>query len=138
MRSRTRNRHFIFAVFQLIIPLLWSKEDYLIGYRLHTQNAILSADIFQTSKAMLPCHGEAGITLTLPREPAQTFESVIKNNKTLFLETFASEALHIQSYSIQNSLNIRDENSLTLKTQCYAVEINQDFVTITHIQETQK
>jgi len=87
---------------------------------------------------MIPCQGQTDKSLTLTLLTNQTLENLLQENKTLFLETFSDKTLHIQNYSTQSNLHFQEHSSLTLPTQCYAVEFNQDFVTITHIQESQK
>jgi len=87
---------------------------------------------------MTPCVGKMDKSLTLEMFPAYSFDILLQDNKTLFLETFGDTTLHVQNHSTQHNLHFHEQTTLTLTTQCYAVEFNQDFVTITHIQESQK
>ena len=96
MRSGTRNRSLLLTVFTVIYSSALLGDEYLIGYRLATQNSTLISDRITVSKSMTPCFGEKIETLYLPRNSNQNLQTLLKTYEDDFIE-FASQ----QSISLE-------------------------------------
>jgi hypothetical protein len=105
-------------------------NDFLIGYRITTQNSQFHTEKLSISKSMTPCKGIKIDTFTLPRQPNEVLEMTLQRNEEKFLTFAAQQSLHLQSHQTINEARQRSTETLTLPTQCYAVEFNDDFVTI--------
>lgn len=134
MRSRTRNCCLLFTAFQLVTPQWLLGEQYLIGYRLATKNSQIISENLQISKSMTPCVGVGVADLTLLREPNASLEKILRRHEDQFLAFAAQQPLHLQSHQKIEPQSHFSAETLTLKTQCYAVLFNDDFVTISHLK----
>jgi hypothetical protein len=81
---------------------------------------------------MQPCGSlDNSAILVLKYTPDEKLETVLKREENTFLEFAAYQELHVKSddhFSVSKSQSL---NSLTLPTKCYAVEFNNESVTIT-------
>lgn len=80
---------------------------------------------------MTPCNGIKTISLTLPRKPDEPFETTLQENEEEFFTFATHQTLHLQSHQHIETQQHRSTETLTLQTQCYAVDFNDDFVTMT-------
>lgn len=131
MRSRNGNCPFVFTSLALITTLIHAADNYYIGYRLTTKNAQPIEETFSLSKAMRPCPQNHGSVLSLQRHENESLEMVLNHDRTLFLEYAASQDFRLKSDEKLTSTQLKSIQTLTLPTQCYAVEFNGDLVTIT-------
>ena len=133
MRSRNGNRPFIFTTLTVITTLLVGADNYYyIGYRLTSKNTLPINETLTVSKAMQPCtlfHPSSSITLE--RVNNESLQTLLQREQTSFLEFAAANELHIKSNDKFSMTNSQTLNSLTLPTRCYAVEFNDESVTIT-------
>lgn len=132
MRSRNGNFPFLFTSLALITALSLQADNYYIGYRLTAKNTQAINETISISKAMQPCITfNNSPSLILKRIPNEKLESVLEREENSFLEFASSQELHVKSNDIVSSSNTQSLNSLTLPTRCYAVEFNNESVTIT-------
>ncbi|ADR34745.1 hypothetical protein Sulku_2085 [Sulfuricurvum kujiense DSM 16994] len=132
MRSRNGNFPFLFSGFTLIFTLAIKADDYYIGYRLTAKNTQAINETLSVSKAMQPCGSlDNSALLVLKHTPDETLETVLKREETTFLEFASYQELHVKSNDRFSASNVHSLNSLTLPTKCYAVEFNNESVTIT-------
>jgi len=80
---------------------------------------------------MQPCPKNHGSALSLQRHDDESLETVLNRDRTLFLEYAASQDFRLKSDETLTSTQLKSIQTLTLPTQCYAVEFNGDLVTIT-------
>ncbi len=132
MRSRNGNFPFLFSGFTLICALAIQADDYYIGYRLTAKNTQAINETLSVSKAMKPCGSffNDSPKLILKRSPDERLESILEREENSFLEFAASGELHIKSNDTFGAFQAKTLNSLTLPTKCYAVEFNNESVTI--------
>ncbi len=130
MRSRNGNRPVLFAGIALISTLCIGADHYYIGYRLTTQNAQPVHETFSVSKAMQPCPASELSTLSLRRFPDESLKAVLEREKDTFIEYTLPDAIRIKSTARFLDSDAKTQETLTLPTQCYAVEFNDDSVTI--------
>lgn len=132
MRSRNGNYSFLFTSLALITVLPLAADNYYIGYRLTAKNIQAINETLSISKAMKPCGSlNYSSVLVLKHAPAETLENILKREETAFLEFAADQELHVKSDDLFSTTNAQSLNSLTLPTKCYAVEFNNESVTIT-------
>lgn len=132
MRSRNGNRPFIFTYLTIIATLSFGADHYYIGYRFTAKNTQAINEKLSVSKAMQPCSKKTELpVLVLQRRPNEPFESVLEREESLFLEFAATQELRIKSNESFTPQHIESQNSLILPTHCYAVEFNNESVTIT-------
>lgn len=132
MRSRNGNFPFLLTSLALSCTIAFGADNYYIGYRLTAKNTQAIYETLTVSKAMRPCHSENfSSVIILKRFPLESLESILKREQTAFLEFAASDELRVKSNDSVTSAQIQTLNSLTLPTKCYAVEFNDESVTIT-------
>ncbi|MFZ2889309.1 hypothetical protein [Sulfuricurvum sp.] len=133
MRSRNGNRSFILTYLTVITTLTFGADNYYyIGYRLTAKNTQAINETLTVSKAMQPClsfHPSSAITLS--RINQESLQTLLQREQSLFLEFTASNELRIKSNDTFTVTHPQTLSSLTLPTRCYAVEFNDESVTIT-------
>lgn len=134
MRSRTRNHPLLLTVLSLIGATALQGEDYLIGYRITTQNSQIFYEKLSVSKSMSPCKGKKLSSITVTREFNDSLKTTLLQNEEEFFNFAAQQPLHLQSHQNINSDEHLSSETLTLPTKCYAVEFNDDTATITLLQ----
>ncbi|MDO9056726.1 MAG: hypothetical protein Q7U69_09285 [Sulfuricurvum sp.] len=132
MRSRNGNFPFLFTSFTLITTLCVGADNYYIGYRFTAKNTQAINETLSISKAMQPCTFHTNSPLIIfKRNLDETLESVLKREQTQFLEFAATGELRVKSNDTFSASQSQTLNSLTIPTRCYAVEFNDESVTIT-------
>lgn len=134
MRSRTRNRPLLLTVLSLIGALALHGEDYLIGYRLTTQNSQLFHEQLSVSKSMSPCMGEKLSSITVKYDLNDSLKTTLLQHEEEFLTLATQQSLHLKSHQNINAQVHTSRETLTLPTRCYAVEFNAETATITLLQ----
>jgi len=72
--------------------------------------------------------------ITVPRERDDSLKTTLLQHEEEFLHLATQQSLHLQSRQNINSQEHSSSETLTLPTQCYAVEFNDDTATITLLQ----
>lgn len=109
-------------------------DDFLIGYRITTQNSTVHAENLSVSKSMTPCIGAKKNSLTLPRESNEVLETTLRHNEEEFFTFVTLQSLRLQSHQSIEGQAHNSTETLTLPIHCYAVEFNDDTATITLLQ----
>lgn len=135
MRSRNGNCPFIFSSIAVICTLTFGADNYYIGYRLSAKNTQPVQETLSLSKAMTPCSTTKRGELSLSRLENETLESLLQRERTPFLQFAASQNFRVKSNETLTQNHIQSLQTLTLPTQCYAVEFNDRSVTITLLLE---
>jgi len=133
VRSRNGNFSFLFTSLTLITTLCVGADNYYyIGYRFTAKNTQAINETLWVSKAMQPCFSHQNApTIVFHRNSDENLESVLKREQTRFLEFAASDELRVKSNDTVERAHLQTLNSLTLPSRCYAVEFNDESVTIT-------
>jgi len=134
VRSRNGNRPVLYTGIALISTLCFGADHYYVGYRLTTQNSLPVHETFDISKAMRPCDGSLSRELVLLRRTQEPLKEVLERGKSTFVEYALSETGRIKSDTRSSQAQIRTQETLTLPTRCYAVEFNDESVTIALIK----
>ncbi len=132
VRSRNGNFPLLLTSVGLTFSLSLSAEDYYIGYRFSTQNVIPVHETLLVSKAMRPCSisDASALTLTKNRHD-EPLRSLLQRNLSAWIEFTASHPLRIKNNEAWHDSHPRLHTSLVIPTRCYAVEFNNESVTIT-------
>ncbi|MBU1217843.1 hypothetical protein KJ870_00230 [bacterium] len=133
MRSRDGNRTSTLSIFKLILffySLTLSASEYLISYRYVVKDAILFNEKLDISKSMHKCLGNPLTPLILENDGNHNLIEIISQNEEEF-----SSYLHQLGLNVKHSeFNLNNQNSsttvLTLKTTCFKVDFNDNFVRI--------
>ena len=83
---------------------------------------------------MMPCPSERSTPLVLSRRMDEPLETVLERERTSFIEYASTQTMRLKSDEAIIGNTIKSHQTLTLPTQCYAVEFNDEFVTITLLQ----
>ncbi len=83
---------------------------------------------------MQPCPGAKQPGVTLGRFPDEPLEGVLERGKGVFLDATLENAARIRSNGTFPGITAHTTDTLTLPTRCYAVEFNDDSVTIALIK----
>lgn len=131
MRSRNGNHPFLFTALALSAAYSLSADNYYIGYRLTAKNTQTINETLLVSKAMKPCGtAEGSDVLILQRSANEKLESLLQREEEIFIQFAASQDVKVKSDTVLHSLNVQSIDSLTLPMKCYAVEFNNESVTI--------
>lgn len=131
MRSRNGNSPFIFTHLAIIATLCFGADNYYIGYRLTAKNTQAINEKLSISKAMQPCSPTTEFPfLVLKRYSGESLQSLLEREESAFVEFAATQELRVKSNETFSLKHSESQNSLTLPTRCYAVEFNNESVTI--------
>jgi hypothetical protein len=136
VRSRNGNFPLLLTGFILNITLCFGAESYYIGYRFTAKNTQAYSEELSISKAMQPCISSMSSSpqLLLKRHSDESIEAVLRREKMSFIEYASLAEIRVKSNEVSYSNTIHSVNSFTLPTRCYAVEFNNESVTITSTQ----
>lgn len=95
-----------------------------------TRNAAVHYENLSVSKSMTPCQGKRQPSLELERTPHESLQNLLIRHENTFLEYVSSQPLSLKSHQLYTSDTQVSKESLTVPTKCYAVEFNDEFVTI--------
>jgi len=136
MRSRDGNRTFSLRLCSVILfsSLALNASEYLISYRYVVKNTILYNETLLISHAMQPCHGKPQKALILENDNTQDLKKIIYNNSDEFIEYIHKLGLHVSNIETTSNLQNTSTTILTLKTTCFKVDFNDNFVKIAPIK----
>jgi hypothetical protein len=133
MRSGDGNRHVTLSIFKLIFffySLALSASEYLISYRYVVKDAILFNETLDISKAMHPCSGSPLNPLILENNNTTNLKAIVSQNEEEFLSYLHQLGLDVQHSEFNTNLQNSSTTILTLKTTCFKVDFNDNFVSI--------
>ncbi len=130
MRSGNGNRAFALAVCALsTLSSLWA-DEYIISYRAAVKDAVLLNETLNVSRAMQPCSGSAGRSLTLENSADSDLEKILSNDKELLFDYIQRLPIHIIHHGANTRSQNRSVTIMRLPPQCFTVDFNDDFVRI--------
>lgn len=137
MRSRDGDYSFTLRLCTVVLcfSLALSASDYLISYRCSVQNAALYNEHLDIAKSMKECQGTPDQTLILPSSHNHNLQSIIFKHANRFREYLQKLPFEIRSSQTTTNAHINAVTILTLKTQCFKVDFNDTFVTISHLKQ---
>jgi len=135
MRSRDGNHSFTQSISTLILFVLCSSalfaDEYLISYQYTVKDSILYNEKLFISKSMTKCSGKLyKNSLLLERNGLNSFKKILQNNKILFFQYLSKIGLNVQNYETLYNQTDHSFIIITLKTTCFKVDFNENFVKI--------
>jgi hypothetical protein len=133
MRSGDGNRTCTLSIFKLILlfySLVLSAGEYFISYRYVVKDAILYNENLDVSRAMHKCLGNPSNPLVLENNGTNNLKTIITQNKEEFSSYLHQLGLEVKHSSLNLNLQNSSTTTLTLKTTCFKVDFNDNFVRI--------
>ncbi len=132
MRSRNGNNSLSLSIFSIIFltSLVLNASEYLISYRYVVKNSILYNENFQISKAMQKCTGQVKESINISNDTNKTLKNLLSSLDSEFIDYIHKLGLDVDSSDITYNLSNSSTTILTLKTTCFKVDINENFVII--------
>jgi hypothetical protein len=136
MRSRDGNSTFSLRLCSVILfsSLALNASEYLISYRYVVKDATLYNETLLISHAMQPCHGKPEKILILENDNTKDLKKIIDNNTDEFIDYIHKLGLHVKNTETTSNLQNKSTTILTLKTTCFKVDFNDNFVKIAPIK----
>ena len=132
MRSRDGNQNFSLRLCSIILICLSAlgADEYFISYRYVVKDAIIYNESIQISHAMTRCNGHTYKPLILESKGDESLQSIIDKNKEDFIEYVHKLGLEVNYSSKTSNMQNTSTTILTLKTKCFKVDFNDNFVKI--------
>ena len=133
MRSRDGNNYLSLRLCSIILlfsSLALNASEYLISYRYTIKDLTLYNETLLISKAMQKCDGKPQKELILENSTNSDFKEMIEENSEEFLEFIHKLGLHVEHDEQTINLQNKHTTTLTLKTTCFKVDINDNFAII--------
>ncbi|MDQ7044967.1 MAG: hypothetical protein Q9M32_03520 [Sulfurimonas sp.] len=136
MRSRDGNYYRSLAICSLIFfnSFALYADEYLISYRYIVKDAALYNESLQISPAMKPCRGEATSFIELPVLKNETLDGIIQENSQEFIDYLHKIGLNLEYQSTTTNYQQASTAIHTLKTTCFKVDFNDNFVKISPLK----
>ena len=137
MRSRDGYYSFTLRLCTIILfsSLLLDADDYLVSYRYVVKNAILYNESLDISKSMTKCEGIPSQTLILASLNKHNFQKLIDKHEDKFVEYIQKLGINVESRERTTNNQINSTTIITLKTTCFKVDFNDNFVKISHLKQ---
>ena len=137
MRNRDGNCSFPFqfCTIVLLCSLGLNASEYLISYKYIVKNAVLFNESLDISRSMQECKGIPTQTLILPATKQKNFVKLISHHHEAFIDYIHQLGLDVQSKDININSQIHSTTIITLKTTCFKVDFNDNFVKISHLKQ---
>ena len=137
MRSRDGNHSFTLRLCTIILlsSLALNAGEYLISYKYIVKNDVLFNESLDISKSMKKCRGIPAQTLILPANEQNNFVKLISHHRQEFIDYIHQLGLDIRSKDTTTNNQINSTTIITLKTTCFKVDFNDNFVKISHLKQ---
>jgi len=138
MRSRDGNHSFTLRLCSLILlsSLALNAGEYLISYKYTVKNSILYNESLEIAKSMTKCSGDiSSESLILPAKNTKDFKALIVDNNEEFIDYIHTLGLNIKNSEITMNNQTQTTTIMTLKTTCFKVDFNDNFVKIFHLKD---
>jgi len=138
MRSRDGNNNFSLSIsvgfFFLLYSLALDASEYLISYRYLVKDATLYNETLSISKTMQKCQGEPYNPLILETRDDKNLKKIISAQKELFIDYVHKLGLSVKHKESTINYQYSSVTILTLKTKCFKVDFNDNFVKISPLK----
>lgn len=132
MRSRNGNHSFLYSICSIIFfnSLALNASEFLISYKYVVKDAVLYNETLNISEAMRKCVGVPFKELILSNEGDRNLKNIIIKNQEQFIQFISSMPMYIKSQDKTVNLQNNSTMTLILKTTCFKVDFNDNFVKI--------
>jgi hypothetical protein len=137
MRSRDGNHTFSLSVSPVIIllfSLALNAGEYLISYQYSVKDAMLYNETLEISKAMQKCQGKVYSSLILETKDKKNLKKTLTVQNEDFIDYIHKIGLSVKHK--EKTINYQNQSTtiLTLKTTCFKVDFNDNFVKISPLK----
>jgi len=133
MRSRNGNHYFTLSLI-FFYSLVLNASEYNISYRYVVKDSIIYNETLLVSKAMTKCLGSPQKALYLEYLKNKDLKSILFTHRELFIDYLHKLGLYTKSYDRIKNYNNHSTTILTLKTTCFKVDFNENFVKISPLK----
>jgi len=138
MRSRNGSCSSSFSTYSIIFLLFYSSvifaDEYLISYRYFVKNSALYNETLDVSKAMKKCSGKPYDSLSIEIKDTHNLKQILLQNKEKFTYFLNKIGFYITNEELTYNGNHVARTIITLKTTCFKVDFNDNFVTISPLK----
>ena len=138
MRSRDGNKNFSLSIsvgfFFLLSSLALNASEYLISYRYLVKDATLYNETLSISKAMQKCKGAPYSSLILETRDDKNLQKIISTQNEKFIDYMHKIGLNVEHKESTINFQYTSVTILTLKTTCFKVDFNDNFVKISPLK----
>jgi len=137
MRSRDGNHTFSLSICTIILfhSLALSASEYLISYRYIVKNATLYNETLEIAHAMHKCTGTPSNSLLLESNNSKNIKQIISLNHEKFINYIHELGIYVEHQEHTINLQNNATTILTLKTTCFKVDFNDNFVKISALKQ---
>ena len=138
MRSRDGNSYFSLSIpvgfYLLLSSLALNASEYLISYRYLVKDAVLYNETLEISKTMQKCQGKPYQPIIFETRDDKNLKKIIENNHIEFTEYIHHIGLNVEHQDATINYKYSSTTILTLKTTCFKVDFNDNFVKISPLK----
>lgn len=136
MRSRDGDSNFTLRLCSIIAlySLSLSASEYLISYKYIVKDAALYNETLLVSKSMKKCSGSEHSELFIDTNGQDDLKKIISRNSTEFIDYIHKLGLHVEHKETTTNLQNSSTTTLTLRTTCFKVDLNDSFAKITPLR----
>jgi len=138
MRSRDGNYNFSLSIsvglLLLLSSLALNASEYLISYRYLVKDAVLHNETLSISKAMQKCKGYPYNPLILETRDDKNLKKIITAENEKFINYLHKLGLSVEHKDTTINFQYSSVTILTLKTTCFKVDFNDNFVKISPLK----
>ena len=136
MRSRDGDYSILRTICAIIIlnSLGLYAGEYLISYRYVVKDAILYNEHLDISPAMQKCSGNEQKSIFLDPHNSEDLGIIVQQNKEKFVAYLHQLGLQVEHREKTKNFQNSSTTVLTLKTTCFKVDFNDNFVKITPLK----
>lgn len=135
MRGRDGNSSLLlrFCSALISVSFICAADEYLVSYRYVVKEMVLFNETLLISKAMTKCKGKPQEELVLESQD-RNFKKIVSQNSPEFIDFIHRVGLHAEHKEATLNLQNSSTTIMTLKTTCFKVDFNDNFVTITPLK----
>lgn len=138
MRSRDGNSNFSLSIpigfLLLLFSLALNASEYLISYRYIVKDAALYNETLEISKTMQKCKGKPYQSIIFETRDDKNLKKIIEKNHIEFTEYIHHIGLNVEHQDATINYKYSSTTMLTLKTTCFKVDFNDNFVRISPLK----
>jgi len=136
MRSRDGNFSLPFTIRLILLTFfsILNADEYLISYRYVVKDAILYNEELSISKTMRKCVGKEYNHIILENNNSTNLKKIIANNNISFIDFIHKIGLNVNHKAQTINSQNHSTTILTLKTTCFKVDFNDNFVKISPLK----
>jgi len=137
MRSRDGDKSYLRRYCTLGIfffSSLLCADEYFISYRFVVKDALFYNESLQVSKAMKKCKGSPSQTTILDYNHKTKLKDILLSNDEKFLSYISKLGIFIKHNEKTTNMKNHSTTILTLKTTCFKVDFNDNFVRISALK----